>query len=174
MERSTRLHAMQTSKIDWLNKLPLSLIDKFSAQYKLDHNLVRAIMFVESGGETKAMRFESGWRYLHHARHFAEELNITVETETQLQMFSYGLMQVMGSVARELHFRGNLTDLLTPEIGLEYGCKKLEQLSKRYENENEIIVSYNGGSPVKMPSGFYRNQKYLDKVHRRLVDLRGI
>lgn len=151
-----------------------ALIDVNSKKYSLDSDLIRAIVLVESGGNPFTVRYEPAWKYLYFAREFAEKLNITYPTEVFLQSTSWGYMQVMGSVCRELSFTDMITKLATPEIGMDYGCKKLAQVKGKYENETDIISAYNAGSPKKTAGGMYSNQKYVDRVHAQLLRFRHL
>jgi soluble lytic murein transglycosylase-like protein len=108
-------------------------------------------------------------------KHFAEKLKLSVLTEETMQCSSFGLMQVMGFVARELQFEDHLTKLLLPDIGLYYGCTKLKSQLQRYGgNEMDAIAAYNAGSVRKESSGMYFNQRYVDKVFQELLKLRGL
>jgi soluble lytic murein transglycosylase-like protein len=75
---------------------------------------------------------------------------------------SWGLMQIMGSVARQYGFKGNLSSLTEPEINIEIGCKHF--VSKYSVEPKDMISAYNAGSPKKTPEGLYVNQGYVDKV----------
>ena len=93
---------------------------------------------------------------------------------------SWGPMQIMGATARWLGFKGTfLSELIEPEVGIEYGCKYLANLKRRFSgnsknNCNQVddiaifcdkkISAYNAGSPRKKADGTYVNQKYVDKV----------
>jgi len=61
-------------------------------------------------------------------RWLAKEVQLrgyTAGTERILQRTSWGLMQIMGAVARERGFRGWLTELCDPAVNLEWGCRHL-------------------------------------------------
>jgi hypothetical protein len=118
---------------------------------------------VESAGDTLAVRYESHWKYFVNPELFARLNNITADTERTLQMMSFGLMQVMGGVARELGYRRNLLSLTDPVLAIDYGCRKLAQLKGKYNTTDDIIAAYNAGSPRKN-GGLYVNQAYVDKV----------
>lgn len=141
-----------------------ALIAKKAAEFAVEPELVQAIIEVESGGMPYTTRFEPDWRYLLKPELYAQLLRITIPTETMLQQFSWGLMQIMGAVARELGFRGHLTQLCDPETNLHYGCKKLAMLAHRYPNTSDVIAAYNAGHP-RMVQGKYDNQGYVDKVY---------
>lgn len=135
--------------------------------------LAIAITEVESNGETTAVRFEPKWKYLYNVEHFAKQCSITIETEQVLQSMSFGLMQVMGSVARELGFTGNLIQLSDPYIGSRYGCAKLGKLFSILKSTDDVIAAYNAGSPLRQKDGTYVNQGYVDRVRAALLPVSG-
>lgn len=149
-----------------------NIIVKETKRLVEDPDLIIAISGVESNWNTMAMRYEKNWSYLYRPEYYAKKLFITKDTESQLQMFSYGLCQVMGSVARELGFDGHLPQLLIPEFGVEFAVKKIIALRKKYSDLGDIISSYNQGSPRKKDDGSYVNQPYVDKVMKNLMQLK--
>lgn len=158
----------------WLLSIPLDDISIYAKKYKLDPLLVASIVKVESNGESCATRFEPKWIYMYYPSQFKENLGISLQTEETHQKTSWGLMQVMGSVARELGYSGHLVRLCNPDEGLDYGCKKLRQLFDRYYDVENVVSAYNQGSPRKTPGGLYFNEKYVDKVmgyYRELTSL---
>ena len=61
-------------------------------------------------------------------------------------------MQVMGQVARELGYKGDLPKLCEPEIGLEWGCLHLANKMKAHSNNIvEALLAWNGGSNLNYP-----------------------
>jgi soluble lytic murein transglycosylase-like protein len=120
------------------------LAQQKAATYGLQDSLVCAIIEQESGWNTFAIRYESGFfdRYI-------MPLNIAVPTEARSRAFSWGLMQVMGQVAREHGFQGFLSLLCDPEQGVEIGCKvfaaKLD--AARGETERALQLWNGGGNP---------------------------
>lgn len=159
---------------DWAMRLPLGLINSFATDRRLDSRLIAAIVFVESGGHSYKCRYEEKWRYLVNVSQNAKLLNISTNTELIQQKTSWGLMQVMGSVAREYSFRNDLPKLCKPEIGLMYGMDHFQKFLTKYKNIDDAVSSYNQGSPRKNEDGKYKNQKYVDKVNRFYSDLIGV
>ena len=72
----------------------------------------------ESGADPHAIRYEPGWKYLYNTDKFAKKCRITEATESVLQSCSLGLMQDMGTVARELGHTENLVTLFYPQTGI--------------------------------------------------------
>lgn len=152
-----------------------SVLGGTADKYGLDHNLVLAVITHETNGKTFKTRYEPAWKYLYFARQYAEKLDISVDTEIVMQSMSWGLMQVMGSVAREHGFDSDLPKLTDPQLGLEYGCKHLKKMLVQCGgNESDAIAAYNAGSVRKTPGGMYENQVYVDEVSSVLRELRKI
>lgn len=144
-----------------------------SKNFQLDNRLILAIMDVESGCEPLRCHFEPGWNDFYHVDVWAKKCGITVATEKNQQMTSWGAMQVMGAVARELGFMGHLPQLTDTKIGIYYGCLKLFSLSKKYHSMKDVIAAYNRGTPVLDTNGRYINQSYVDKVMRSFWNMGG-
>lgn len=151
-----------------------ALANERALAHGLDRDLVSAIIVTESNWKPMACRFEPVWKYFYEPRHFAQTCGITVNTETILQACSFGLMQVMGSVCRELGLEGSLLQLASADVGLEYGCKKLSSLMRKYADEQKAIAAYNAGSARYLASGSFENQGYVDKVSAKLRELRKL
>lgn len=140
-------------------------------EQNIDHELVLAFIEVESSFYPFAHRFEPKWRYVlsdDQIERLALHNNISSQTERIDQMTSFGLMQVMGSVARELGYQGNLADLYYPNYGITYGCKKLKSLIEKYpDSQDDAISAYNAGTPT-IVAGEYKNQAYVDAIKKAL------
>jgi len=147
-----------------LNAEALDLINKISSNFLVSPDLVCGIVGIESGWNTYKTRFEPGWKYFDYPINHSTKLGITFDTERNCQMTSWGYMQVMGGVARELGFDDYLVRLCEPQYGIYYGIKKLAKLHLIYKSISDIISAYNQGSPRKNPEGAYENQNYVNKV----------
>jgi soluble lytic murein transglycosylase-like protein len=158
----------------WLFLLPLDIISRSAKNYGLDPNLVAAIVMTESGGQTCATKYEAKYKYTSDTYTHADNTGITQVTEETHQKTSWGLMQVMGGLARELGHEGHLTELCDPVIGLNYGCKQIKRLYERYGSQADVISAYNQGSPRKNKGGLYENETYVDKVMRYYRELESI
>jgi len=145
-----------------------SLIPEYAEEFNLDPKLVRAVCKVESNLNPWACRYEPAWKYFKDVNIWAKKLVQSQKTEEIQQATSWGSMQVMGSVARELGFAGHLTQLAVPGIGLKYGCMKLSQMVRRHKKLEDAIAAYNAGSPRKTKGGHYVNQTYVDRILREL------
>ena len=94
------------------------------------------------------------------------------------QSASWGLMQVMGAVARELGFRGDyLPNILLPELNIALGCQQLGRLRDRWHKRlgwDGVISAYNAGFPRKYVDNRWVNQGYVDKVRAALAQDGGL
>ena len=137
-----------------------TLIKSAASRRSLPWELVYAICQVESSLNPSAVRHEPRYRWL------VGDNETMSPTERQDQMTSWGLMQVMGAVARELGHTGPLSDLLDPPTGLFYGCLHLRRFRAKYDIWPDVIAAYNAGSPRRVAGqiGSYVNQSYVDKV----------
>lgn len=149
-------------------------IEEISHELGLDPLLIVSIATVESNMNNWPCRFEPLWKYFLDVEAWAQRLGQTFDTERVQQQSSWGAMQVMGSVARELGFQGHLSQLAVPEIGIRYGCLKIKSFLERHGNEIDAIAAYNAGSPRRDSRGKYVNQSYVDKVMANLNKLRGV
>jgi soluble lytic murein transglycosylase-like protein len=147
-----------------------TLIKKYSEKYGFNPEIVYGVCMRESTMNPKATRYESGYRWLYHVDQFAKENDITPGVEKRQQMTSFGVMQVMGGVLRELGYKGRLSDILyDAEIQIDYGCRHLAYKIKKYGLAFGILA-YNSGSPskdkagVRYPPEQQPNAYYLKKV----------
>jgi soluble lytic murein transglycosylase-like protein len=134
-------------------------------KYDLYPDLVEAHVMTESSGKPDATRYEPAF-----FKTYIIPLGIKNEAEAKGRATSWGLLQIMGQVARELGYQGNWEGLCDPEVNLEYGCKKLSKCYRRYHPElDKGIAAYNSGSAIvvfREGKEVLRNQEYVDRVHR--------
>lgn len=133
------------------------LIELKAAAYNLDPDQVEAHVMVESSGNPNATRFEPRFY-----ERYVLPLNLGDHNEARGRSTSFGLLQIMGQVARELGYQGNWPGLMDPMTNLEYGCKKLAKCYKKYPGDAGI-AAYNSGTPRKDGLEFM-NQIYVDRV----------
>jgi soluble lytic murein transglycosylase-like protein len=145
------------------------IIERNARECALPVALIAAIIQVESGWNTWAIRFEPAFLKTYvqmHPERFGP--GISRETERIQRATSFGLMQVMGQTARELGAKQTfLTELCRPEIGIHLGCRYLARQRARFEAEHGLdgaIAAYNAGSPRRNESGEFFNAPYVAKV----------
>jgi len=172
-----------------MNELEL-LAREAAGRYGLDPRLICALCEVESSWNPWAVRHEPRYRWLWALTyedypmepHFqSEELHLpgyTAITEQILQRTSWGLMQIMGAVARERGFRDWLTGLCDPAVNLEWGCRHLRWMIDHNNayglpdyriKPEDLAAAWNGGTRVVVDDK-YKNQSYVDRVVRAMVN----
>jgi soluble lytic murein transglycosylase-like protein len=127
----------------------IALATKYAAKHGLDPAIVAAVCEQESGWSPWAVRFEVG--FLHN---YVKPANPVSPTTMELmKATSFGLMQVMGLVAMELGWRGYfLTELCDPDIGVDYGCRKLQKCFATHGDPEPSLRAYNGGGNASYAS----------------------
>ena len=130
-------------------------------------DLVAAVVLQESGADPWAMRYEPAF----YQRYVAALPRLS-GTERTARAISWGLMQLMGQVAREEGFDGIwLSELCDPRAGLRWGCRHLRRCIDRWPDIADAVAAYNAGSPRKEENGKYVNQEYVDAVLGRRAAL---
>lgn len=150
-------------------------IARWSAHYKLEEALVRAVIETESEKSMYAIRMEP---HLKKARWYVKALPEQYK-ELDFAYCSMGLMQVLYGVARGDGYRGTPFELLNPESGIRWGCRRLYLLKRKYGgNVKNILAAYNAGAARfakgedgkvlrdKAGNKVYRNQRYVTKSYR--------
>jgi hypothetical protein len=160
-------------------------IDFIAKGHGLDPKLVTAMVMVESEGDIGAWNPEQRYRYFWDVKLWkpfrpVTDIEIASEfppkdfkalkgdpdNEWWAQQASWGLMQVMGAVAREFGFRENyLTGLCRDAgTGLLFGCRVLQGHLKWSRGVvDQAVAAYNGGR-VGNDKPPYRNATYIAKV----------
>jgi|SRR5579872_1371735 len=131
----------------------IALGRKYSTKYLLDTALVCAVAEHESEGWNPwAIRYEPAF-YERYIQPLVNNGSIRTLTKAQARSTSWGLMQIMGQTARELGFSGKfLSELLDPDTGMDYGCKKLQKCLDSFAgNTVNALLKYNGGSDPAYP-----------------------
>ena len=181
-------------------------MSRIAAAYSLDADLVAALVEKESSGNPWAWNPEPRYRWFWNVRTGTAfrkvhdtEVNLEIappdfpsiagdrDQEWWAQQASWGLLQVMGAVARERGFDGPyLTALCDPVINLEIGCRHLAHLTgymnRRYKGLSSsqdgavrfsVLAAYNGGIAGNTPDGgTVRNRAYAQDVLDRYARIR--
>lgn len=125
-----------------------SLIDlakQTAVKYGLDPNIVCAVIEQESGWNTSAIRYEPSFMTKYVAPLYTS--GKLSATEAYARSFSWGLMQIMGQVAREEGFEGPfLAELCDPATGIDLGCIHLKNDFDRMNWDSAAALQrWNGG-----------------------------
>jgi soluble lytic murein transglycosylase-like protein len=124
----------------------LLLARKAATAQSLDPSLVCAVIEQESGWNPWAIRYEPLFFSKYVASLYTN--NKISATEAYARGFSWGLMQVMGQVARETGFDALfLSALCDPEQGLAIGCKVLrKKFDAMAGDTTRALLAWNGGA----------------------------
>jgi len=108
---------------------------------------------------------------------------VTILTELLGQQTSWGLLQIMGAVARERGFKGWLTELCDPTVNLEWGCRHLRWMLDHpldyglsiaqgeifaRETALDLAAAWNGGSVRRGDDGELINIDYVRRAVRAM------
>jgi soluble lytic murein transglycosylase-like protein len=140
----------------------VALASKAAAAQSLDPALVCAIVEQESGWNPWAIRYEPAFFAKYVASLYTN--NKISASEAYARGFSWGLMQVMGQVARETGFDALfLSALCDPELGLATGCKVLRKKFDAMAGDmTRALLAWNGGAnPAYAAQVLARKSHYL-------------
>ena len=139
----------------------VALVHRAASAQSLAPALVCAVVEQESGWNPWAMRYEPAFFTKYVAPLYTN--NKISATEAWARGFSWGLMQVMGQVARESGFDASfLSALCDPEQGLAVGCKVLrKKLDAARGDIAEALQAWNGGAnPTYAAQVLARKSRY--------------
>ena len=140
----------------------VSFARKAAAVQSLDPALVCAVVEQESGWNTWALRYEPAFFAKYVASLYTN--NKVSASEAYARGFSWGLMQLMGQVARETGFDAPfLSSLCDPEMGLAAGCRVLRRKFDAQGGDiTKALLAWNGGANTSYPAQVLaRLPKYL-------------
>lgn len=166
-------------------------IEQVADNNGLSRNLVEALVLTESGGNTYATKPETFYPYLMNVKTWKPYGALTREQagsktapdgfpclaghpdhEWLDQQQSWGLMQVMGAVAREHGCRSPyLAELTEPITGLHFGCKHFASMLAWTNGDiDKALGAYNAGRGGALGSD---GQAYAQKVRANLAQIEG-
>jgi len=130
----------------------LDLAQQAARAHALWPELVCAVVEQESAWNPWALRYEPDF-YQRYIEPQVARGAISDRTEAIARACSWGLMQVMGQVARENGFTAaSLAALCDPAIGLEIGCRVLAaKLAAAEGNVSRALLLWNGGGNRDYP-----------------------
>ena len=130
----------------------VTLARRAAATQSLDPALVCAVVEQESAWNPWAIRYEPHFFAKYVACLYTN--NKVSASEAYARGFSWGLMQVMGQVARETGFDALfLSTLCDPEQGLAIGCKVLrKKFAAMAGDTTRALLAWNGGANAAYPA----------------------
>lgn len=119
----------------------IKTIYKASKKHKIDPNLIKAVISVESNWDPRALG-DNGQ--------------------------SYGLMQIKLTTAKDISGLKDLTGemLYRPGVNINLGTKYLAYQKKRYGNYEKAVAAYNAGQVLYKDDMTFVNQGYVNKVNK--------
>lgn len=160
------------------------LVVSLAHDHKIDPPLALALAEKESTFDRWAWNPEPRYRYLWDVHQNAPFRPLTAEenvsevppadfpsyhgvprdAEWWGQQASWGMMQIMGAVARENGFVGrHFPQLCEPKVGLPLSFRHFSKYLARYHDVFRALEAYNGG-----PGAVGRNAKYATEVLARV------
>ena len=124
----------------------IALARRIGVSHGIEPQLVCAVIEQESAWNSWAVRYEPAF-----LSRYVAPLYTTGKlsaTEAYTRAMSWGLMQVMGQVAREHGFaEPSLAELCDPATGVEFGCRILAaRLARSKGDVPAALLAWNGGS----------------------------
>lgn len=143
-------------------------LESAAQRWAIPPALLRALAQAESGLDPNAMRFEP----IFLTRYVPDDPErfgaCSRETERTARATSWGLLQIMGQVAREQGCKASFLSVLTdPAQGCDAGARHLARLRDRHLKAHGwagVVSAYNAGSPRRPTGGAYGNQPYVERV----------
>lgn len=130
----------------------IALARRIAVEHALEPALVCAVIEQESAWNPWAVRYEPAFlsRYV-APLYTAGKLSAT---EAYSRAMSWGLMQIMGQVAREFGFKEtSLAELCDPATGVEFGCRVLAaRVSRAKGDVHAALLAWNGGAELNYPA----------------------
>lgn len=122
------------------------LVAHAAAVNSLPFALVCAVCEQESSWNPWEIRYEPAF-FIKYVLPLQEKGVIHTDSEARARAFSWGLMQVMGEVARELGYSDHMAKLCDPATGLAIGTKHLaHKLHEAAGDVPKALQLWNGGS----------------------------
>ena len=133
----------------------------------IPEKLLAALIQTESGGNEHAIRYEPAFfkRYV-EGKSVQTFGACSLDTERMARATSWGPLQIMGAVARELGYQKPFLSQLCGPDGLAMGVLYLQKLAAKFLDSHGwagVVSAYNAG-----PGGIGSNPSYIAKVLQAL------
>ena len=134
-----------------------TLLKAAAKSFGMDPFLLAAQVLQESAGDSTATRYEPGYRWTWPPpkskllpRIIYPIAPCSKDTEAVMQRVSWGLLQVMGALARELGYRRPFLSGLAgdADTALELGCLWMRKKLDAYATVEQALSAFNAGSPT--------------------------
>lgn len=175
---------------EWVNTWDfIGDIEYASDLYKIDLDILVALIQTESGGRCNSVRYEQYFKWAYKieditaiaAAYRDSGHYINVATLDVMQRHSFGLMQAMGTIFFQYNFHIKSEfellpiDMINPRISLEVGCRHLRQLidAQKLSKPLDIYAAYNAGS-ARILNGKYSNQANVDNFNKYYQDIQKL
>jgi len=120
-------------------------------------------IYTESAFDQWAVRYEPAFERRYISEKKMPDLS---GTERKMRSMSWGLLQIMGQVAREYAYTPTyLSELLDPRTNLDLAATILKANYNKTGSWEGALAAYNGGLGGNRREP-YRNQYYVNKVTR--------
>lgn len=130
----------------------IAVARNIAAAHSLPPELICGQIERESTWNPWQIRYEDGF-YTKYIEKMIASHELTDPTEERARAFSWGLMQVMGEVAREMGYTDHLAQLCDPATGIEVGCRALaHKIATNEGNLADALLAYNGGGNKQYPA----------------------
>ena len=168
---------MMTIQPQYIQPQILQLAKTEAFIFGLDPALVCAVIEQESGWNTWAMRYEPAFFAKYVAPLYTTNNKMSA-TEAHARGSSWGLMQVMGQVARENGFTVFfLSALCDPEQGIKIGCRVLSKKIAAAKGDIRAgLLAWNGGGNSSYPEEVLARKakyEYIDLLRQDMINLRS-
>lgn len=134
--------------------------------------LLASVIHQESGGNPFAVRYEPAFlkKYLESKTRKTiggyVPTKCSWQTEVQMRATSFGLMQIMGQVARERGFSGEfLPELCDPATNLKWGSEFLQMLLHKHDTTEKALLRWNGGGDPDYAKKIFAHMDSGDYQH---------
>ena len=114
-------------------------------RYPVDPELLMALVIQESGGNPEARRHEPDYQARYVSGNPRWDRARALGWSDEDLATSWGLTQILGTTAWALGWHYPPEGITNPTTNLTLGAKYLRQQLRRWGNEVEALLAYNGG-----------------------------
>jgi soluble lytic murein transglycosylase-like protein len=145
----------------------ISLARQIALENGLNDALICAVIEQESAWNPEATRYEPAF-YEHYIAPLIASQELS-QGEATGRATSWGLMQVMGQVAREHGLAGPFQQLLDPATGIKWGCVVFQSKLKAASGDTyNALLRWNGGSNKEYPA------QVTDRIDKYVLPVMGV